>query len=126
MANPSLDGQPIFGAACQMTTSDNPRGQQENAFPGLNGLESLDLGLRGRFTTCEGRLYGNSNNLSDLAAAQEIFRSFNDGNTHVLVDTLGLTWLNVKLVSFEPQGKAVFSQQLGYSRRYTARFLHLT
>lgn len=126
MANPTLDGQSVFGAAVQMVTSDNPRGDQQNAFPGLSGLESLDLGLRGRFTTVEGRHYGNSGNLSDLAAAQEIFRSFNDGQTHVLIDTLGLTWLNVKLVAFEPTGKVVFMQQLGYTRRYTARLLHLT
>lgn len=114
----------IFGAELQMQTVDNPRAQQINAFPGLSGLESLDQGLRGRYTNCTGRLVAAS--VAGLAYLEEFFRSYNDGVAYVLVDTRGVTWLNVKLESFEPQGKIRIHGGTGYvSRPYAARFMHL-
>jgi len=122
---PALDGQNIFGLACKMRTVDNPRAQQQNAYPGLSGLESLDQGLRGRFTSCEGILYGA--NSGWLATAQATFRSFNDGAAHVLVDSFGVSWANVKLEAFEPQGRVQILAGSGvYFQKYTARFLHLS
>lgn len=115
----------IFGTQVSMSTSDNPRGAQKNAFPGLSGVESLDQGLRGRFTNVVGRLAGVDQ--FDLAGAEELFRSYNDGNSYTLVDTNGTTWLNVKLESFEPQGKVQTIGGSGYvMRKYAARFEHLT
>ena len=119
----TFNGVSIFGFQVKMQTVDNPRGQQINAFPGLSGRESLDQGLRGRFTNVEGRHFGS--NISDLASVQETYRSFNDGRAYPLVDTRGLTWLNVKMESFEPQGQI---RQLvnGFCfQDYTSRLEHL-
>lgn len=120
---PSLDGQSIFGYAVSMTTADNPRASQTNTFPGLSGLETLDQGLRGRYTVVSGRLAGSSAAL--LATAENTMRSFNDGLSHTLVDMFGVTWYPVKLESFEPQGRVQVFTNGTYHRPYQARFLHL-
>ena len=122
----TLDGSAVFGSAVTMQTADNPRAQQQNAFFGLSGLESLDGGLRGRVTAVRGRLSGSS--AGGLAAAEDALRAFNDGAVHTLVDTLGTTWVNVKLDNFEPQGQVQRMPTAAgviYTRAYTARFLHL-
>jgi hypothetical protein len=120
----TLDGQFVFGLTVSMVTADNPRGHQQNAYPGLSGIESLDQGLRGRFTTVTGRLWGY--NGAGLAAAEETLRAYNDGLTHVLVDTLGRAWPYVKLETFEPQGRIQILAGSGLvTREYVARFLHL-
>jgi hypothetical protein len=106
-----------------MVTADNPRENQLNAFFGLSGLESLDGGLRGRVTHVTGLLYGTSAPL--LASAEALFRSFNDGSARTLVDTLGATWPNVRLESFQPQGRVRRSPAGVMFRSYQARFLHL-
>ncbi len=123
MAYATFGGLPIFGYQLQMQTVDNPRAHQMNAYPGLSGLESLDQGLRGRYTICAGRLAGTS--LVGLAAAEETFRAFNDGSAYPLYDTRGVIWFNVKLEGFQPEGKIFAHATGGFSRRYTARFLHL-
>src|SRR5438874_13795032 len=100
---PSYGGANIFGTAVSMVTSDNPREKQLNAFFGLSGLESLDGGARGRVTDVSGLLYGSLP--ASLSAAESLFRSFNDGVARPLVDTLGMTWRNVRLESLRPQGR---------------------
>src|SRR5438067_2091534 len=99
----SFGGVSLFGTSVSMSTADNPRERQLNAFFGLGGLERLDGGSRGRVTQVTGLLYGNSPYA--LAAAESLFRSFNDGVARPLVDTLGSTWANVCLESFQPQGR---------------------
>ena len=122
---PYFNGQNIFGYAVSMTTADNPRSAQENAYPGLSGVESLDQGFRGRFTICEGILIGPDR--YSVGAQENLFRSYNDGTTYILIDVYGYAWLNVKLDSFEPQGKGLsFSGSGNAMRKYTARFRHLT
>ena len=74
---PSFGGTSIFGTAVSMSTADNPRESQLNTFFGLSGLESLDGGMRGRWTQVTGLLFGNSPGA--LATAEALFRSFNDG-----------------------------------------------
>jgi hypothetical protein len=113
----------IFGTAVSMTTADNPRENQLNAFFGLSGLESLDGGMRGRVTYVTGLLYGASP--PALAAAEAGFRSFNDGVARPLVDTLGTTWPSVRLQFFQPQGRVRQSPAGVLFRSYKARFLHL-
>jgi hypothetical protein len=120
---PSFGGNNIFGTAVSMVTSDNPRANQINAFFGLSGLESLDGGMRGRVTLATGLLYGTSP--ASLASAEGLFRSFNDGAARMLVDTLGASWPNVCLISFQPQGRVRQSPTGVLFRSYQARFLHL-
>jgi hypothetical protein len=119
----SYGGVGIFGASVSMTTSDYPRETQVNSFFGINGLESLDGGFRGRITRVHGVLYGQSAIL--LASAEGLFRSYNDGVPRTLVDNLGTSWSNVRLLTFQPVGRARQSADGTFFRAYQAQFLHL-
>lgn len=121
----TFNGQSIFGVVFSMATQDNPRAEQRNAFPGVSGVESLDLGRRGRVTTVSGRL-GDSTR-AGLATAEALFRSYNDGLAYSLYDNGGVLWANVKLDRFAPEGRVqvgLFGGPL-YSRKYEATFFHL-
>jgi hypothetical protein len=119
----SFGGANIFGTAVVMVTADNPREKQLNAFFGLSGLESLDGGSRGRVTRVTGLISGTTP--LELAAAESAFRSNNDGKARTLVDTLGVSWPNVRLEAFEPHGRIRRSLWGAMFRSYQARFLHL-
>jgi hypothetical protein len=119
----SYGGVAIFGAAVTMTTSDYPRETQVNSYFGINGLESLDGGFRGRITKAHGVLYGESAFL--LASAEGLFRSYNDGLVRTLVDNLGTAWQNVRLLTFQPIGRARQSADGTFFRAYQAQLLHL-
>jgi hypothetical protein len=123
MVNPSFGGVALFGNVDAMPTSDNPRDRQINAYNGLNGLEVLDGGGRGRVTNVSGRLYGAG--LSGLAAAISLFRSFHDGGAYVLVDTAGNSWPVVRLERFEPAGRIRQDANETCWQDYTAEFLHV-
>ena len=120
---PSYGGVNLFGTAVTMSTADHPREKQVNSFFGLSGLETLDGGARGRVTEASGVLYGPTP--VALASSESTFRSYNDGLTRVLVDSLGTSWSNVRLESFQPSGRIRQSPQGMYFRSYRARFLHL-
>ncbi len=120
----SYAGLAIFGAGLTMTTSENPRECQVNSFFGINGLETLDGGFRGRITRVQGVLTGQSAGL--LASAEGLFRSYNDGVARLLIDNLGTIWPNVKLLKFQPIGRIRQSSNGTYFRSYQALFLHLT
>lgn len=113
----------IFGLSVSIATSDNPRQAQENKYFGLSGIERLDGGLAGRYTTARGVHFGV--NATALAAVQETFRSYNDGVARVLIDSRGVVWTNVILEGFEPQGR-VIADYRGYFQPYQARFRHLS
>ena len=119
----SYGGMPIFGAAVSMSTADNPRESQVNTFFGLNGVEALDGGFRGRITTVQGVMYGES--AAMLAGAEGTFRSFNDGVTRILIDNLGGFWPSVRLLTFQPHGRVRQSADGVFFRAYQAQFLHL-
>jgi hypothetical protein len=120
----SYRGSAIFGRAVRMKTADNPRAEQKNGFFGLSGIETLDGGLRGRTTVAQGVF--TAYDYGTIAAAMESFRSFNDGLAGTLVDTRNVSWLNVKLASFEPGDRIGFDPTYGYYATYQATFQHLT
>ena len=120
---PSYGGVNIFGTAVTMSTADNPRETQVNSYFGLSGLETLDGGLRGRYTLVAGLLFGSS--APALASAEGLFRSYNDGIARVLVDQFGASWPSVRLESFQPWGRVKQSPHGIFFRPYHARFLHL-
>ena len=122
MAN--YGGVAIFGSAVSMATTDVARQSQVNSFFGINGLETLDGGFRGRVTRVQGVLSGPSS--LGLGAAENLFRSYNDGVTRTLVDNMGTIWNNVRLRSFQPRGRARQTPNGIYFRAYQAQFLHLT
>ncbi len=120
---PSYGGVNIFGTAVTMSTADHLREKQVNSFFGLSGLETLDGGARGRVTEVTGVLFGPTPGA--LATAESAFRSYSDGLTRVLVDSLGTTWTSVRLETFQPTGRVRQSPQGLFFRSYQARFLHL-
>ena len=121
---PNYGGVAIFGSAVSMATADITRQSQVNSFFGINGVETLDGGFRGRVTRTRGVLHGPSS--LGLAAAENLFRSYNDGVTRTLVDNMGTAWTNVRLMSFQPHGRARQSPDGTYFRAYQAQFFHLT
>ena len=120
---PNFGGMTIFGSAVSMATSDIARQSQVNSFFGINGLETLDGGFRGRVTRVRGVLSGTS--ALGLAGAENLFRSYNDGMTRTLVDNLGMVWTNVRLTAFQPHGRIRQSPNGTFFRAYQAQFLHL-
>jgi len=120
----SYGGVSIFGYSVSMMTVDYPRETQVNSFFGINGVESLDGGFRGRITRVQGVLAGQT--AFALASAEGLFRSYNDGLVRTLVDNLDTVWPNVRQLSFEPIGRVRQSADGTYFRAYQARFLHLT
>lgn len=121
MAN--FGGNAIFGAAVSMATADVARQSQVNSFFGINGLEMLDGGARGRVTRVRGVLHGPS--ALGLAAAENLFRSLDDGATRTLVDNLGMAWSNVRMQGFQPVGRVRQAPDGTHFRAYRAQFLHL-
>jgi hypothetical protein len=119
----SYGGVDIFGLSVSLTTADNPRQAQENKYFGLDGIERLDGGLAGRYTTARGVHFGVT--AAELGLVQESFRAYNDGLARVLVDSRSVVWANVVLESFEPQGR-VLADYRGYYQPYQARFRHLS
>ena len=120
----SYGGASIFGTGLSMATAQTPREAQINAFFGVNGLECLDGGARGRVTFARGLLIGNS--ALELNLAENLFRSFHDGQARMLVDNMGNTWPDVRMLAFLPVGRVRQSPSGVFFRPYVARFLHLS
>jgi len=111
-----------------MNTAASPNSRMLNAYPGANGLESVDLGSRGGHTLVEGGIVAAS--AGGLAAVEAAFRGLQvNGLASVLVDTLGTAWPEVILDQFVPIGpvRPVVANLTGvyYCRHYRAEFLHL-
>jgi hypothetical protein len=90
---------------------------------GLNNVEKVDGGFRGRITSVTGFLAGES--LLTLANLENSFRALSDGQARDLTDCLGTVWSNVTLESFQPTGRLRHSSQGLFLRSYKAIFMHL-
>lgn len=121
---PTFNGEYIFGVDVIMQTSEPSRERQINAFLGINGSECLDFGYRLRNTAAAGRLIGNSP--EEVGLYESRFRSYHNAYAYTLYTTEGMTWLNVILDTFTPQGRLMGDGSAGqYWRAYRATFLHL-
>lgn len=124
MSAPLLDGSDVFGLGTKVKgPTAMERRAQNTAYPGLNGIESLDLGDAGMMTEVYGRLFGN--NPAALAAAFASLNSFRDGNGHQFTDSDGTVWPDVKLLTVDRTGDKVRSPD-GCSQTYCAKLFHLT
>lgn len=113
-----------FGIAVKMTPVPADRDVQINAYPGLDGLESLDLGGRGRFTEIRGILVGPA--VPDLYAARFVLESFNDNVPRILYDSAGFPWRNVQLLAPKFEGSFQPAMNYGFTWRYAVVARHLT
>lgn len=131
--NPSLDGNPIFGAAVSMQVAQRPSVHHLAEFFGVDGLYSTFGGKRGRLIMVQGSL--SAPDLPTLNLYEGTFETYDDGLGHNLIDTRGRTWNNV-IYQGDFQSDPVGPRPLcGYynvdgsnylTLRYRAAFLALT
>lgn len=119
---PSFAELPL-GAICTTRTYGNPQSRQINEYPGINGIEVLNLGSRGGTTEAEGLMWGST--FAELASLFGAFTALQlDGGAYTLVDIYGVVYQQVILVDFRPAG-LVKPAAPGYAREFKALFLHI-
>ena len=85
----TLDGSPVFGLAVKVQHSPHPNAQQMNAFFGINGVQTLFGGQRGRTLLISGVLVGNT--IGDINAAENALLGNVQRVTHEIVATGSFT-----------------------------------
>jgi len=87
------DGSPIFGLSVRCVHMPQENAMQMAAFFGVNALQSIMGGTRGRIFQISGLFYGP---LPIDCVTQELFLlSYADGIGRTLIDTTGVSWSNV-------------------------------
>lgn len=96
----TLDGQMLFDEqALEITADTFQRDSIERTAPGLNGVLSIDLGLRGRKIRQIGTLRATSRTqLEDKITKISVFM---DGDTHTLITGSGREFTNLRMDSFK-------------------------
>lgn len=99
---------------------------QVNAYPGVNGVEVLNLGSRGGTSLYRGAM--SAINVAALDATFALFRAMQaSGATATFVDAYGTIWFDVILKSFRPTGpRKLLANNDGVIQRYEAEFFHLS
>ena len=120
----SFNGSSIFDTAVVMATSSNPAQVQVNSYPGINGIETINLGSRGRVTEVRGFLTGLS--VSDVSTKAGNFRNLVESATvGTLITTDGLTYPYAYFARFQEVDRLLQTSGGGYMRAYTATLVHL-
>lgn len=116
----------FFGRSVRIKTTDKPTPEQLTHYFGLTGSEAISGGFEGRVSLASGIIFGTSYSL--YAAARESFRALQDGQYYTLVDTVDVTWINVRLNAFDPAVEdRIWRDAYGnVLSHYTAGFLHLS
>ena len=106
------DGAAIFGLAVQCQHVPKASAAQINAFFGVSGTQYIWGGQRGREFFIQGVLTGTS--WAELAAAEQLLLSYDDGISRVLTDTWGVDWPSVVFTGhYQRQGKPLFGSAQG-------------
>lgn len=123
---PTYGNLPIFGYAVHITPVVNPNASQIAAFFGVEGVQSLDGGMRGRVFQVEGIIAGQST--AAVVAAGASLESLANGVARTLVDTSGFAWANVVYRNeFSWISGFLWSPTVGaWTRRYRCLFHGLT
>jgi hypothetical protein len=96
----TLDAQMLFDEqALEITADSFSRDSIERAIPGLNGVLSIDLGLRGRKIRQTGTLRAKSKTQLDERISK--ISAFMDGDTHTLTTSNGTEFTNLRMDSFK-------------------------
>ena len=96
--NTSLDGAMLFGEGdVEIEVGSFARESIERTAAGLDGVVSIDLGGRGRKIRQKGELRARSK--MELNSKVEAISAFMDGDTHMLADSQGETFENVRVDS---------------------------
>lgn len=120
---PTYNGESIFGIASSFITTSTATRVQRNAYPGVHGVERLNLGNTGRITVVSGLLYGT------LAAIQAVWTKWENyktaGTAHTLVNNAGETYTNVVVTAFEWSEDYVPENATEWTREYRLTLEHL-
>lgn len=120
---PFFQDENIFGLSVVMTTTSNPPAIQQNAYPTINGVETVNLGSRGRVTEVHGYLVGPT--VADVAAACQYWRTLQENAiVGTLVTTDGSAYPYAYVSKFQETERIMISPN-GALRPYTATFTHL-
>ena len=96
----TLDTQMLFDEqALEINTDSFSRDSIEKAIPGLNGVLSIDLGLRGRKIIQTGTLRAKSR--TQLNQRINKIAAFMDDHTHALKTDSGTEFTNLRMDSFK-------------------------
>jgi hypothetical protein len=96
----TLDAQMLFDEQALEVSSDSfHRDSIEKTVPGLNGVLSIDLGLRGRKIRQTGTLRAKSRTQLDDRISR--ISAFMDGDTHTLITDSGREFTNLRMDSFK-------------------------
>lgn len=93
MATPTYGGVALFGKSVSVKHNPNANAAQIAAFFGVNNVQTLDGGSRGRVFEITGCLYGATP--AACVFAEQFLLSFGDGIGRTLIDTTGLPWSDV-------------------------------
>lgn len=115
----------LFGDLATITPGSEDRARQLNSYPGVNGLECLDLGQRGAQSRVEGIWI-----FADLASFQATLLTWLalvDGVPRTLIDTKLMRWPNCLLNPYKLDGSARTSAVTGQIiQRFSGSLTHLT
>ena len=96
----TLDAQMLFDEQALVITADSfCRDSIERSIPGLNGVLSIDLGLRGRKIKQTGTLRATSRTQLDERISK--ISAFMDGDTHTLITASDREFTNLRMDSFK-------------------------
>jgi len=96
----TLDAQMLFDEqALDISAESFSRDSIERTVPGLNGVLSVDLGLRGRKIRQTGTLRAKSRTQLDERISK--ITAFMDGDTHTLITGSGREFTNLRMDSFK-------------------------
>ena len=104
-------GLALFGSAATVNVAAETNARQITGYPGIHGLECLDLGRRGGTARIDG-IWFFVNGL-DLAATLSTWTLLCDGTPRVLIDSKGLIWPNALLDPYHLEGPSVTSAATG-------------
>lgn len=104
----AFGGSNIFGAAVRCNVNPHASANQTATFFGISGVLATWGGSRGRTFYVEGVLTGADFN--ELALAEELIESYNDGIARVFTDTWGVDWAYVVYRGeYQRTGKPLFT-----------------
>lgn len=93
MSTPTYGGSAVLGICCHINHIPNANASQIAAFFGVQGVQSMDGGSRGRVFEVSGILLGQTP--AGCIASEILLLSYADGQARTLVDTTGVAWPNV-------------------------------
>jgi hypothetical protein len=121
---PTFNEATIFGDAVEMHHDDPPNAVQVNHYPGVRGIERLDMGETATMIQVKGVFYADTP--EDLAIVIQTMRTLKQEATlGTLVDTDGTSWDNAVIDSMRITSRGVYAPGWGWTRSYEARIILL-